>query len=147
MTERLKAGQSLARGVSRHLRGLGFSCLLEFSPSKGLRADVIALGQRGELWIVECKSSRSDFQADKKWLGYLAWCDQFFWAVDLTFPTEILPPETGLIIADSYDAEIARHGPVARVAAARRKTLTQRFAVTAASRLQRLTDPSAFRLG
>ena len=70
-----------------------------------LRADVMALSAKGEIWIVECKSCRADFASDQKWRGYLDWCDRFFWAVDLAFPQEILPPETGLITADGYGAE------------------------------------------
>ena len=99
--EGLFPGQRLARGVGRHLRGLDFATLLEFVPSPGLRVDVAALGPRGEIWIVECKSSRVDFVADLKWRGYLDWCDRFFWAVDEAFPTDILPPDAGLIIADA----------------------------------------------
>ena len=106
--EGLFPGQRLARGVGRHLRGLDFATLLEFVPSPGLRVDVAALGPRGEIWIVECKSSRVDFVADLKWRGYLDWCDRFFWAVDETFPTDILPPDAGLIIADAWDAEVQR---------------------------------------
>ena len=76
----LLPGQRLARGVSRHLRTLDFAALPEFVPAPGLRVDLMALGPRGEIWIVECKSSRVDFISDCKWGGYLAWCDRFFWA-------------------------------------------------------------------
>ena len=105
--------QRLARGVSRLLRGLDFAPLLEFVPAPGLRVDVVALGPRGEIWIVECKSSRADFVSDLKWGGYLDWCDRFFWAVDAEFPTDLLAADAGLIIADAYDAEI-RAGPSRR---------------------------------
>ena len=84
--------------------------------------------------------------SDQKWEGYLEWCDRFFWAVDGDFPTELLPDETGMMIADAYDAEIIRIGPEAKLAAARRKVMVQKFAVHAARRLQALRDPSA-RLG
>ena len=57
-------GRLLARGVCRHLYRRGFSCLEEFSPAKGLRVDVMALTARGELWVIECKSSRLDFASD-----------------------------------------------------------------------------------
>jgi len=108
---------------------------------RGLRVDVMGLGPKGELWVVECKSSRADYQSDAKWQGYLEWCDRFFWAVDTDFPTELLPPETGLIIADAYDAEIIRMPPEAKLAAARRKKMIQKFAMDAARRLQMLRDP------
>lgn len=137
----LTRGQRLARGVSRHLDGLGFATLEEFVPNRGLRVDVVGLGPKGELWIVECKSSRADFQFDTKWQGYLEWCDRYFWAVSIDFPIDLLPSETGLIIADDYDAEVIRMGPEEKVAPARRKKLIQKFAMDAARRLQRLRDP------
>ena len=134
-------GQVLARGVCRHLRQAhGFACLEELLPTRGLRVDVMALGVAGELWVVECKSSRADFMSDRKWRGYLEWCDRFFWAVDADFPTDLLPDEAGLIIADAYDAEIIRMGPEAPLAAARRKVVTRTFARHAALRLQSLRD-------
>ena len=145
MINDLQPGQILARGVTRHLQSYGFVSLQEFIPTRGLRADVMALGPRGEFWLVECKSSRVDFQTDRKWLGYLDWCDRYFWAVDDVFPTELLPEDSGLIIADGFDAEIIRDGEVRRLAAARRKALMLRFATAAARRLQRWTDPDALR--
>lgn len=123
------------------MRHHNFMVIEEFVPERGLRVDVIALGPKGEIWVVECKSSRVDFQTDSKWQGYLAWCDRYFWAVDAEFPTELLPDDTGLIVADSYDAEIIRMGPEVKLAAARRKKLTQKFARDAARRLQGLRDP------
>ncbi len=137
-----KPGQMLARGVCRHLLSHDFVAVEEFVPDRGLRVDVIGLGPKGEIWIVECKSSRVDFQSDSKWQGYLDWCDRYFWAVDEYFPAELLPHETGLIIADSYDAEIVRMGPETRLAPARRKVLTQKFARHAALRWQVARDPN-----
>jgi hypothetical protein len=141
MEERLQAGQLLARGVARHLRGQDFATLTEFVPAAGVRVDLIALGPGGEFWIVECKSCRTDFVADRKWLGYLQWCDRFFWAVDEGFPDEILPEDAGLIRADAYDAEILRLPEPAPLAPARRRALLQKFARIAAWRLGQLIDP------
>lgn len=137
----LQPGQRLARGVSRHMVSLGFAPLEEFVPARGLRMDVFALGPKGELWCIECKSSRADFNSDNKWQGYLEWCDRYFWAVDGDFPTELLPDDSGLIIADDYDAEVIRMAPEDKLAGARRKALIQRFATCAARRLQGLRDP------
>ena len=134
-------GQLLARGVSRHLVSHGFVCVEELVPARGLRVDVMALGPKGDIWIVECKSSRADFTSDAKWQGYLEWADRFFWAVDADFPTELLPDDSGLIIADAYEAEIIRMGPETRLAPARRKVMTHKFATHAARRLQHLRDP------
>jgi len=139
----LMPGQRLARGVCRHLRSHDFMTIEEFTPERGKRVDVMALGPKGEIWVIECKSSRADFTSDSKWDGYLEWCDRYFWAVDDGFPTEMLPPETGLIIADAFDAEILRYGPETKLAAARRKALTLRVARLAAMRLQGMRDPMA----
>jgi hypothetical protein len=119
---RLMPGQLLARGVSRHLLGHDFVTLEEVVPTPGLRVDVMALGPKGEIWVVECKSGRADFLTDRKWQGYLDWCDRFFWAVDADFPTDLLPQGTGLILADG-------------------KMMVQNFARHAALRLQALRDP------
>lgn len=146
MTSDLAPGQLLARGVCRHLLSHDFVTVEELVPASGLRVDVMALGPKGEVWVVECKSSRTDFQTDRKWQNYLEWCDRYFWAVDDAFPTELLPDGTGLIIADAYDAEIIRMGPEAKLSAARRKVMTRKFARHAALRWQAARDPqfSAF---
>lgn len=137
-----RPGQLLARGVCRHLAAYDFVTIEEFTPERGRRVDVIALGPKGELWVIECKSCRADYITDAKWEGYLAWCDRYFWAVDSDFPTDLLPGGTGLIIADAYDAEIIRMGPEKKLPAARRTALTQRFARHAARQLHGLRDPN-----
>ena len=136
-----QAGQLLARGVSRHLLSLNFASLEEFVPERGKRVDVIALSPKGEIWVIECKSSREDFLSDHKWQGYLEWCDRYFWAVDADFPLELLPDDTGLIIADAYGAEVIRTAPESKLAPARRKKITLKFARDVALRHQRLRDP------
>ena len=143
----LQPGQRLARGVSRYLRSMGFASVEEFVPARGLRVDVMALGPKGELWVIECKSSRADFQSDCKWQGYLEWCDRYFWAVDVDFPTDLLPEGTGLILADAYDGEVVRMAPEQKLPPARRKKMIQKFAMDAARRLQRLRDPRPGRDG
>lgn len=110
-------------------------------PERGLRVDIMGLGPKGEIWVIECKSSRADFQSDSKWQGYLNWCDRFFWAVAPDFPTDLLPHDTGLMIADAYDAEIIRMGPETKLAPARRKVMVQKFARHAAVRAQAAQDP------
>lgn len=141
MANDLSPGQLLARGVCRCLMDHGFACLLEAVPRPGLRVDVMALGRKGEIWVVECKSSRADFTSDRKWRGYLDYADRFFWAVDADFPTEILPEDTGVILADRFGAEILRMAPEVKLAAPRRKVVTQGFARTAALRLAGRADP------
>ena len=138
----LKPGQLLARGVCRHLAAAhDFVSVEELTPTSGLRVDVMALGPKSEVWVIECKSSRADYQSDSKWQGYLEWCDRFFWAVDQEFPTDLLPTDTGLIIADAYDAEIIRMAPETKLAAPRRKVMVQKFARHAATRWHAARDP------
>lgn len=137
-------GQRLARGVGRLLRSLDHAVLTEFAPVRGLRVDVMSLGPKGEIWVIECKSSRADYMCDRKWQGYLDWCDRYFWAVDADFPVDLLPEGSGLILADPWGAEISRMAPETRLAGARRARLMRDFARAAALRLQGLTDPEAF---
>jgi hypothetical protein len=137
----LFSGQRLARGVARALRGLDFVSVEELVPTPGLRVDLMALGPKSEVWVIECKSGRADYNSDRKWQGYLEWCDRFFWAVDCDFPTDLLPDGTGLILADAYDAEIIRVGPETLLPAARRKSLVHKFARHAARNLQGIRDP------
>ena len=134
-------GRRLARGVMRGLAERGFVGVEEMVPAPGLRVDVMALGPAGEIWIVECKSSLADFRTDRKWQGYLPWCDRFFWAVGPEFPAEVLPGDSGLILADPYGAELVRQPVENRLAPARRKALVHAFARHAARRLQALRDP------
>ena len=141
--KKLKTGQLLARGMARHLTGLGFVSLEEFPPIKGLRVDLLALGRKSEIWIIECKSSREDFMSDEKWQKYLPWCDQYFWAVPTDFPVDILPEQTGVFWADGYDAELMRDAPNSTLSPARRKSIIHRFARRAARRLAVLRDPAA----
>lgn len=137
----LQPGQRLARGVCRLLRSLDFATLDEVRPKPGLRVDVMGLGPRGELWVIECKSSRADFTSDRKWHNYLEWCDRFFWAVPIDFPRELLPPAAGVIVADDFGGEIVSWPAETPLAPARRKALTLRFARMAAFRHLGLRDP------
>ena len=140
--QQFQPGQWLARGVSRLLSSHGFACLEEMVPTRGLRVDVMGLGPKDEIWVVECKSSRVDFQSDTKWTGYLEWCDRYFWAVDTDFPTELLPETSGLIIADGYGGEIMRMPAIhEKLQPARRKVVVRKFARTSALRLHALRDP------
>ena len=139
--EASKNFSKISRGVMRHFAQIGLSSLSEFSPIRGLRVYIVALGPSDETWIVECKSGRNDFKSDNKWHNYLDWCDRYFWAVDAEFPIDILPYDTGLIIADPYDASILREAPLNKVSAARRKKLIKSIAKSACNRVLVHTDP------
>jgi len=132
---------AVARGTTRLLRSLGFSCISELPLPSGRRADLVALNERGEIWIVEIKSSVEDLRADHKWEDYRAHCDRLFFAFTKELPCEIFPKETGLIVADAYGAHLHCEAPEHRLPAATRKSMTVRFAMAAAQRINRLVDP------
>ena len=56
-------------------------------------------------------------------------------------PVEMAPAEAGLILADSYAAEILREADRRPMAPAARRAILLRFARAAADRLHRLADP------
>jgi len=132
---------AIARGTARLLRSLGFSCISELPLPSGRRADLVALNARGDIWIVEIKSSLEDLRADHKWQDYRAHCDRLFFAFTQDLPCEIFPAETGLIVADAYGAHMHREAPEHRLPAPTRKLMTVTFAMVAAQRINRLADP------
>ena len=136
-----EAAADIARGTMRLLSGLGLTPILEFTLANWRRADIAALGPKGEIWIVEVKSCRADFEADTKWPEYREFCDRFLFAVDPSFPRELVPDDAGLIIADRYGGEIMRDAPEQKLPPARRKAVTRRFARVAAARLHGSLDP------
>ena len=131
----------IARGATRLLHSLGFSVVSELPLASGRRADLVALGAGGEIWIVEIKSSIPDLRADQKWIDYRLHCDRLFFATTLEVPCEIFPPDTGLIVADAFGAEIVCEAPEHRLHAATRRSMTLGFARAAALRLAALADP------
>jgi hypothetical protein len=132
---------AVARGTARLLRSLGFSCISELPLPSGRRADLVALNERGDIWIVEIKSSVEDLRADHKWEDYRAHCDRLFFAFTRDVPCEIFPKDTGLIVADAYGAHLLCDAPEHRLSAPTRKLMTVRLAIAAAERMNRLVDP------
>ena len=131
----------IARGTTRLLHSFGFSVVSELPLASGRRADLVALGADGEVWIVEIKSSIADLRADQKWMDYRLHCDRLFFATTLEVPCEIFPPDTGLIVADAFGAAIVCEAPEHRLHAATRRSMTLAFARAAALRLAALADP------
>ena len=132
---------AIARGTARLLRSLGFASISELPLPSGRRADLVALNERGELWIVEIKSSVADFRADQKWTDYRLHCDRLYFASTLAVPSDIFPKDAGLIVADAFGAAITCDAPEHRLHAATRKCMLLAFARTAALRLAALADP------
>ncbi len=135
--------QALMRGAARLLWHMGFSAIPEFILPDGRRADLAALGRKGEITIIEIKSGIADFRADSKWTNYSGYCDRLYFAVSQRFPHDVIPEEAGLIIADGFGGAIVRESPVLTLAPARRKALTLRFARAAADRLMRTGEPGS----
>ena len=99
----------VTRGAARLLSALGYAPLAEVTLPNGRRADLMALGPKGQIFIVEVKSSVEDFRTDQKWWEYRPYCDAFGGAV-------------------------LREAPIESLAGARRKALTLAFARLAAMR-------------
>lgn len=125
---------SVTRGAARLLTALGYAPLAEVTLPNGRRADLMALGPKGQIFIVEVKSGAEDFRTDQKWHEYAPYCDAFAFAVAPEFPREILPDEPGLIVADGFGGAILRDAPAVPLAGARRKALTLAFGRLAAMR-------------
>jgi len=132
----------IARGVRRLLRAKGYASVTELPLLDGRRADIVALAADGALLIVEIKSSIADFRADQKWRDYCAHCDRLYFAISDATPAEIMPVDAGLIVADSWGAEIVREVPPRAIHPATRRAVMLRFAIAAADRLHRLADPN-----
>jgi hypothetical protein len=124
----------VTRGAARLLVALGYAPLLEVGLPNGRRADIMALGPKGDLVICEVKSSLEDFRCDVKWPEYRPYCDAFFFAVAPEFPRDILPDGPGLIVADGFGGAVLVEAPEVRLAPARRKVLTIAFGRLAALR-------------
>lgn len=128
---------AVTRGAARLLADMGYAPLLEVCLPNGRRADVMALGPRGDIVICEVKSGLDDYRVDRKWGEYGPFCDAFFFAVAPEFPQEVLAGEPGLIVADGFGGAVVREAPVTALAPARRKALTLAFARLGAMRTLR----------
>ena len=109
--------------------------------ANGRRADVLGVGPKGEIWIVEIKSSLADFRVDGKWHFYRDFCDRFFFAKPPDLDASIFPQSEGLIVADFHGADILRPSPDAPLAGARRKAMMLRLTRLGADRIHALMDP------
>lgn len=136
-----EAALAIQRGMVRALAQLNIACLPEVPLPNHRRADLMAVTDKGEIWIIEIKSGLADFQADSKWPDYLPYCDRFYFAVAPDFPTERLPDGVGYWLADAYGAEMLREHAGDKLAAARRNLMLRRMARIGGYRWARLMDP------
>lgn len=130
----------IVRGAQRMLAELGLASLTEVTLANGRRADVMAMGARGEIVIIEVKSCLQDFACDQKWPEYGPYCDRFYFAVDCDFPKDRLPEGAGMMVCDAFGGAILRQCEPRPLHASRRKVVTLSFARLAAARLMRASE-------
>ncbi len=128
---------SVTRGAARLMVDLGYAPLLEVGLPNGRRADVMALGPRGDIVICEVKSGVEDYRCDQKWREYGPFCDAFYFAVAPEFPQDLLEGDCGLIVADGFGGAVVREATSNPLAPVRRKALTVAFARLGAMRTLR----------
>jgi hypothetical protein len=132
----------IRRAAARLCVQLGWAPLHEVTLPNWRRADILALRPDGGFACIEVKSGPRDFLTDAKWHEYREFSDALYFAVDADFPHEMLPAETGLIVAAELEAVLVRDAPAHRLPAATRRVLTHRFATLAALRLAAAEDPA-----
>jgi hypothetical protein len=141
------AASDVARGITRLFARNDIWCLAEMPLRSGRRADLMGIDAKGRVVIVEIKVSRADLMGDAKWPDYLEFCDRFYWGLPPGLDRAcledeaFLPGQCGVIVADSYDAEILRPAPMRPLAAARRKVEVERLARASLRRLAVSIDP------
>jgi hypothetical protein len=144
----LRGARAVSRGVCRLFHRHDIFAVPEVPLRNGRRVDLMGLSKKGDVIIVEIKCARGDLLGDSKWTEYLDYCDRFYWAVPSElhcqelYQERFLPDRCGLIVADAYDAEIARPAALHALAASRRKVETLRIARHSMRRLLTLADPA-----
>lgn len=123
------------RGVQILLSDMRHTLLPELTLANGRRADLVTLTDKGEIWIIEIKTSVEDFRVDRKWPDYRLYCDRLLFATHSEVPLEIFPEDCGLLLSDGYGAHLLREAPEHRLSAAQRKSMTLSFARVAGQRL------------
>ncbi|WP_281976951.1 MmcB family DNA repair protein [Pseudorhizobium flavum] len=123
------------RGLQILLDEMRHATLPELVLANGRRADLVTVSEKGEIWIIEIKTSVEDFRVDCKWPDYRAYCDRLFFATHREVPLDIFPEECGLLLSDGYGAHLMRDAPCHRLAPATRKSLMLNFSRAAARRL------------
>lgn len=83
MVNRKDVTKLLTSAAREYFLGKRYAVYLEVGVSMygQHRADVLALGYRGEIVIVEVKSCLADFTGDKKWCKYLEYCNKMYFII------------------------------------------------------------------
>jgi hypothetical protein len=123
------------KGIQLLLHDMRHAILPELVLASGRRADLVTVSEKGEIWIVEIKTSIEDFRVDRKWPDYRAHCDRLFFATHKEVPLDIFPQDCGLFLSDGYGAHLLREAPEHRLSPATRKAMMLNFSRAAAHRL------------
>lgn len=123
------------KGVQILLHEMRHAILPELTLSNGRRADLVTVTPKGEIWIIEIKTSVEDFRVDRKWPQYRDFCDRLLFATHKDVPLDIFPEECGLMLSDGYGAHILREAAEHKLSASARKAMTLSFARVAGQRL------------
>lgn len=142
-----QGAEAVRRGVTRMFQRHDIPLISEVPLRNARRADMMGVGPKGEIIIIEIKCARGDLLGDRKWPDYLEFCDRFYWAVPAGFDhgplaqAHYAPERCGLIVADAWDAELVREAAHHPLASARRKAETLRLSRLAMRRLCVGGDP------
>jgi hypothetical protein len=123
------------KGLQILMHDMRHAILPELVLANGRRADLATVSEKGEVWIVEIKTSIEDFRSDRKWPDYRGYCDRLFFATHQEVPLDIFPEECGLFVSDGYGAHLLREAPEHKLAPASRKAMMLNFSRAAAHRL------------
>jgi hypothetical protein len=123
------------KGVQILLHDMRHAILPELVLPTGRRADLMTVSDKGEIWIIEIKTSIEDFRVDRKWPEYRDFCDRLIFATHKDVPLDIFPEDCGLLLSDGYGAHVMREAPCHNLAPATRKALMLEFGRVAARRL------------
>ena len=132
-----KRALAIRNGVERYFVEAGWATLPELTLPGGRRADILALSLKGQICIVEIKSSVADMKADTKWSEYRDHADELIFATLPDVPQAIFPQDAGFMLADAHGAELIRPSPIEKISASRRKSVHLVFARASALRLAR----------
>ena len=96
---------TIARSVASYFSRKKHAVYTELGLLRGgsLRADLLAVTIRGQITIVEIKSSLQDFRSDKKWQLYLPFCHKFYWAMSEELHDRVkdqIQPGCGVFVLD-----------------------------------------------
>lgn len=105
----------LKEAVGRYYGQKCFAVATEIGLNSGgsLRADLMAVNMRGQIIVVETKSSYADFRSDKKWWHYIDYCHKLYFSVSEELYAKVfdlIPKGIGILTVDECKNVHARQG-------------------------------------